>query len=124
MNEKKIAPYDVSMMLLNKSLDAENRMREIVERCRDQTMEKVRKEANKLAYEYAERNGLSLWDVCLKTVPGSDFGLLKDEGDKYTMYANVRLVPIEFDFEHSPSYWEEKYHELKNKLEMLIKEKE
>ena len=122
MNEKRVAPYDVSMMLLNKSLDAENRMREIVERCRAQTMEKVRKEANKLAYEYAERNGLSLWDVCLKTVPGYDFGPFKDEGDKYTMYANVRLVPIEFDFEHSPSYWEEKYHELKNKLETLIKE--
>ena len=111
MNEKRIAPYDVSMMLLNKSLDAENR-----------TMEKVRKEANKLAYEYAERNGLSLWDVCLKTVPGYDFGPFKNEGDKYTMYANVRLVPIEFDFEHSPSYWEEKYHELKKKIETLLRE--
>ena len=124
MNEKRIAPYDVSMMLLNKSLDAENRMREIVERCRDQTMEEVRKKANKLAYEYAERNGLSLWDVCLKTVPGYDLDSLMDEGDKYTMRATVRLVPIEFDFEHSPSYWEEKYHELKNKLKTLIKEKE
>ena len=30
MNEKRIAPYDVSMMLLNKSLEAENCMREIL----------------------------------------------------------------------------------------------
>lgn len=122
MNEKRIAPYDVSMMLLNKSLEAQNSMREILERCREASMEAVRSEANKMAYEYAEKHGLSLWDVCLKSVPGYDYGIPEYKDGKFTMTNHVRLVPIEFDFEHSPSYWEQKYHELKKKIETLLNE--
>ena len=115
MNKKNVAPYDVSVMLSEKAVAGSRRIQEIVEESHAKTIQKVTSEANKLAYDLAERTGRSLWDICLTTIPDRSYDIEEIDG-KMQMVVKVKIEPIEFDFTHSPDYWERKYNELRNKL--------
>ena len=115
MNKKNVAPYDVSVMLSEKAVAVSRRIQEIVEESHAKTIQKVTSEANKLAYDLAERTGRSLWDICLTTIPDRSYDIEEIDG-KMQMVVKVKIEPIEFDFTHSPDYWERKYNELRNKL--------
>ena len=115
MNKKYVAPYDVSVMLSEKAAEVSRRMQEILAESHEKTIQKVTSEANKLAYDLAERTGRSLWDICLTTIPDRSYDMEEIDG-KMQMVVKVKIEPIEFDFTHSPDYWEQKYHELRNKL--------
>lgn len=123
MNKKYVAPYDVSRMLSDKALAAHRRLQDILAESHEKTMQKVTSEANKLAFDLAEKTGQSLWDICLRTIPDRSWDMKEVDG-KMQMVVEVKLEPIEFDFTHSPDYWEQKYHELRNKLIELTLEKE
>ena len=122
MSRKFIAPYDVSMMLSNKALEVDQRLRDIMMESHDKTLENIRREANKLAYELAEKQGVSLWDICLRSIPHHSWDIEAVDGIP-KMIAKIEIVPIEFDFEHSPDYWEKKYKELKRQLIELTLDK-
>lgn len=115
MNKKYVAPYDVSVMLSEKAAAATRRIQEIVMESHAKTMQMVTSEANKLAFDLAEQTGRSLWDICLTTMPDRSYDMEEIDG-KMQMVVKVKIEPIEFDFTHSPDYWEQKYHELRNKL--------
>lgn len=115
MNKKYVAPYDVSVMLSKKAAAATRRIQEIVMESHAKTMQMVTSEANKLAFDLAEQTGRSLWDICLTTMPDRSYDMEEIDG-KMQMVVKVKIEPIEFDFTHSPDYWEQKYHELRNKL--------
>ena len=115
MNKKYVAPYDVSVMLSKKAAEVSRRMQEILAESHEKTIQKVTSEANKLAYDLAERTGRSLWDICLTTIPDRSYDMEEIDG-KMQMVVKVKIEPIQFDFTHSPDYWEQKYHELRNKL--------
>ena len=119
MNKKFIAPYDVSMMLSDKMFEVSRRLQEILQEDLQKTQQQITSEANKLAYDLAEKNGLSLWDVCLRTIPDRSWDMEEVDGKMQTV-VKITLAPIEFDFKHSPDYWEEKYNELRKKLQDLI----
>lgn len=115
MNKKYAAPYDVSVMLSEKAAAVSRRLQEILEESHEKTMQKVTSEANKLAFDLAEQTGRSLWDICLTTMPDRSYDMEQIDG-KMQMVVKVKIEPIEFDFTHSPDYWEQKYHELRKKL--------
>ena len=115
MNKKYVAPYDVSVMLSEKAAAVTRRIQEIVMESHAKTMQMVTSEANKLAFDLAEQTGRSLWDICLTTMPDRSYAMEEIDG-KMQMVVKVKIEPIEFDFTHSPDYWEQKYHELRNKL--------
>lgn len=115
MNKKYVAPYDVSVMLSEKAAAVSRRMQEILMESQEKTIQKVTSEANKLAFDLAEQTGRSLWDICLTTIPFSSYDMEEIDG-KMQMVVKVKIEPIQFDFTHSPDYWEQKYHELRNKL--------
>lgn len=115
MNKKYVAPYDVSVMLSEKAAAATRRIQEIVMESHAKTMQMVTSEANKLAFDLAEQTGRSLWDICLTTIPDRSYDMEEIDG-KMQMVVKVKIEPIKFDFTHSPDYWEQKYHELRNKL--------
>ena len=84
---------------------------------------------NKALYDLAEKRGISLWDLCFSVVPRwNQVETAVDMSDplNITFNADYRLdlVPLEIDFEHGPGYWEEKYRQLKSKIEKLISEQE
>ena len=115
MNKKYVAPYDVSVMLSKKAAAATRRIQDILMESQEKTIQKVTSEANKLAFDLAEQTGRSLWDICLTTIPDRSYDMEEIDG-KMQMVVKVKIEPIEFDFTHSPDYWEQKYHELRNKL--------
>lgn len=118
MNKKYVAPYDVSRMLSDKALAAHRRLQDILAESHEKTMQKVTSEANKLAFDLAEKTGQSLWDICLRTIPDRSWDMKEVDG-KMQMVVTVKIEPIEFDFTHSPDYWEQKYNELRNELREL-----
>lgn len=115
MNKKYVAPYDVSVMLSEKAAAATRRIQDILMESQEKTIQKVTSEANKLAFDLAEQTGRSLWDICLTTIPDRSYDMEEIDG-KMQMVVKVKIEPIKFDFTHSPDYWEQKYHELRNKL--------
>lgn len=115
MNKKYVAPYDVSVMLSEKAAAVTHRIQDILMESQEKTIQKVTSEANKLAYDLAERTGRSLWDICLTTIPDRSYDMEEIDG-KMQMVVKVKIEPIEFDFTHSPDYWEKKYKELKRQL--------
>ena len=123
MNKKYVAPYDVSVMLSEKAAGVSRRIQEILAESHEKTIRKVTSEANKLAYDLAEQTGRSLWDICLTTIPDRSYDMEEIDG-KMQMVVKVKIKPIQFDFTHSPDYWEQKYNELRNKLIELITTKD
>lgn len=54
----------------------------------------------------------------------SEFRTERDPNEIYTISSEIRLVPIEFEFEQGPGYWKGKYFRLKQKLQELIDNRE
>lgn len=123
VEKKRIAPYDVSMMLSERAAEVQRRISEILMEDHRKTQQQVISEANKLAYDLAEKTGQSLWNICLTTLPDYSYDF-KDSDGRPGLVCKIKLLPIEFDFTHSPDYWEKKYYQLKNELQKLLDEKE
>lgn len=92
----------------------------------DEAYKDVTKQANKAVYEMAEKQGVSIWSICLRFVPEIDEKCVyKEDGPGspgYTFEVGVKLVPIELEFEKGPGYWKDKYLRLKEKMRNLIDE--
>lgn len=123
VEKSKTAPYDVSVMLSEKAAEVQRRISEILMEDQRKTEQQLKSELNKMAYDFAEKTGASLWDICLSTLPEWTYDLEEIEGHSQ-MVCKARITPIEFDFTHSPDYWEKKYYKLKNELQKLLNEKE
>ena len=86
-----------------------------------------RSHLNKLVYDLAERNGVSIYDICLQYMPQMSesepqFSHADDGTVTYEQY--IRLVPMHFEPDKGPDYWKEKYRRLKDRMQELIKDKE
>lgn len=119
MEKKRVAPFDVSMMLSEKAAEVQRRISEILMEDHRKTQQQVTSEANKLAYDLAEKTGQSIWNICLTTLPDYSYDFDDSDG-RPGMVCKIKLLPIEFDFTHSPDYWEKKYYKLKNELQKLL----
>ena len=80
---------------------------------------------NKQVYELAERQGVSIYDICLQYMPQMSEPQFSLAGDGTVTYEQeIRLVPMPFEPDKGPGYWKEKYHRLKERMQELINDKE
>ena len=86
--------------------------------------EQNRRSLNKAIYDFAERTGRNLYDICLQYMPEYSEAQIKHEGDMVYLDQDVRLVPMPMDLEEGPGYWKSKYYRLKEHLQELIDNKE
>lgn len=85
-------------------------------------------QVNKAVYEMAEKQGCSIWDICFSFVPeySTDYPKFYIEGtdNVFAAKGQVKLVPLELEFEKGPGYWKNKYLRLKEKMQGLIDEED
>lgn len=93
----------------------------------DEYGKQIREAVNDAVYENAKRLGLSVYDICFRTVPrihnkmDFDTSLLKEP--KMSVEFTVELDPVEFELEKGPGYWKNKYYRLKEKMQEIINDK-
>ena len=121
--------YENSKRLLGLSCHMQSSINDLIMNGYDKSREKVTSDVNKAIYEMAEKRKCSIYDICFHFMPvESEFRTDIDNKDplnqRYTISSEIKLVPIEFEFEQGPGYWKGKYYRLKEKLQELIDNKE
>jgi len=80
---------------------------------------------NKQVYELAERQGVSIYDICLQYMPQMSEPKYNHTDDgTFTYEQDIRLVPMPFEPDKGPDYWKEKYRRLKERMQELMNDKE
>lgn len=124
MSDKHSLSYENSLKMVDRKEMVVEKLNDLIVQDICKSMEAAVRQTNKAVYEMAEEQGVSIWDICLNFVP--DYGPkveFKKNGvasPSYTFEMEVKLVPIQFEFEKGPSYWERKYLELLNDCKALI----
>ena len=122
--------YENSKRLTEQSLKMDRKIQELLMQGFREERNQVVSAINKAVYDLAEKNGVSVYDICYHYMP--------DERDVYpspklftdsketrvTITKELRLIPMEFELEKGPGYWKGKYYELKRKMRELIDNKE
>lgn len=121
--------YENSKRLLGLSCHMQSSINDLIMNGYDKSREKVISDVNKAIYEMAEKRKCSIYDICFHFMPvESEFRTDTDNknplNQRYTISSEIKLVPIEFEFEQGPGYWKGKYFRLKQKLQELIDNKE
>lgn len=121
--------YENSKRLLGLSCHMQSSINDLIMNGYDKSREKVTSDVNKAIFEMAEKRKCSIYDICFHFMPvESEFRTDIDNknplNQRYTISSEIKLVPIEFEFEQGPGYWEGKYFRLKQKLQELIDNKE
>lgn len=90
-----------------------------------EVMRQQRSHLNKQVYELAERQGVSIYDICLQYMPQMSEPQFSHADDGTVTYEqDMRLVPMPFEPDKGPDYWKEKYRRLKKRMQELINDKE
>lgn len=91
-------------------------------------MKKTIETVNKKVFELAQEKGVSVYDICYHFVPKIEPPKYNSVGEgveeRVEITQEVKLVPLEFEFEKGPGYWKGKYYRLKEKMKSLIDNKE
>ena len=90
--------YKNSIKLLNRAVDTDDRLQNIVDMRIVQSHDELRRQINQHILDLANKMGESLWDICYNYLPDIEYDF---EGipDKPTMVARVTLVPMRFEFD-------------------------
>ncbi len=89
-----------------------------------EVMRQQRSHLNKQVYDLAERQGVSIYDICLLYMPELSEPRYSHTADGMVNFEqDIRLVPIPFE-DRGPGYWKSKYFRLKERMQELINDKE
>lgn len=97
MKEFKLT-YKNSIKLLNRALEVDSVMQNMVERQIAQSHNELRKQINQKIFDLANEKGCSLWDICYNYIPSIEYEL-EGTPDRPTMVARMTLVPLKFEFD-------------------------
>ena len=119
------ASFENTRRLIEQGIKINDIIRESISMGVQDTEEKAIHAVNKAVYEMAEKRGISIWEVCFHFVPQYDYsGFEIDRSDpgkpQYVMKGCVNLVPVEFELEKGPDYWEGKYRQLKSEIREIL----
>lgn len=123
---KKIVSYENSLRLLERKEQVHAKIEDLLFSGIYETQKAAISHLNKAVYDLAEEQGCSVWDVCFNFFP--EWGpkvRFKDSNTPPTAYeyevrSEIKLVPLELEFEKGPGYWKDKYLRLKEKMQDLI----
>lgn len=88
-------------------------------------MRQQRSHLNKQVYDLAERQGVSIYDICLQYMPQMSEPQFSHTDDGTVTYEqDMCLVPMPFEPDKGPGHWKEKYRRLKERMQELINDKE
>ena len=90
---------------------------------------KITHEVNKALYEFAEKNGMNLYDLCYEFVPSVQPVDMRVSGmdvfrPQRTTECEIKLIPLKYEFSKDGGYWKKKYFALKEKMQALIDDKD
>jgi len=122
---KRKVSFENTKRLLDRSLKVNDIIQEAFMNDLDKTREDVIHEVNKAVYEMAEKNRMSIWDVCFRCIPEYTYSdPIFTENDPNTPFVElkgcVKLVPLELELEKGPDYWEGRYRKLKNEIQNVL----
>ena len=122
--------FENTRRLIERGIKEQSFLNDLVFRGIRESEEQARKEINKLIYDLAEKNGVSIYEICFHFTPEvkpKPFAINK-LGEEFmlevTTEYEIRLEPIEFELEKGPGYWKDKYLRIKEKMQAVIDEKE
>ena len=87
-----------SIALLNRALDVEDNMREIMDRHIVESHQELRRQLNQKVLDIANEKGCSIWDICYNCLPDIDYVTDYSDG-KATLKGTLTLLPIRFEFD-------------------------
>ena len=108
-----------SMKLVKEAVKKDQAIDDLVFNMLFDDRETAIKAVNKLLFDTAEKQNVSLYTLCFHTIPDIKYDW-NMENNKTT--ATITLKPTPFDFEHDGGYWRNKYYELKKKIQEIINE--
>ena len=121
--------YPDSKKVLDEALKKDRAIEELLYNGLYETKKQATAAVNKLVYETAEKMGISVYDLCFRTIPewgapefdAKDYESMKHD---FSFTQTLKLAPVEFDFEHDGGYWKKKYFALKAKMQGVIDSKD
>ena len=127
-NKKPFFSYENSKRVIAQSCKINrqiDRMADMMHLQREQIVHEV----NKAVYELAEKQNISVYDICFNFIPVEKFVDTKFDYEgplptQCTINMKVELSPVKFELEKGPGYWKHKYFRLKEKMQALIDNKE
>ena len=88
----------LSIALLNRALDIDDKKREIMDRHIVESHQELRRQLNQKVLDMANERGCCIWDICYNYLPDIDYETDYSEG-KATIKGTLTLLPIRFEFE-------------------------
>ena len=82
---------DYAKAMLAREWEIKDIMQEMVHRQVADSMKDLHSKMNKQVYEMAERQGVSIWDICFNYIPRLEYEQIMEEGHKFSLV--VKLVP-------------------------------
>lgn len=132
MSETYKLSYPDSKKLLNEALNKTKAIRSLVDNFLFESEKQAIEAVNELLIKTAKETGMSLYDLCFRTIPvitpqatvSTDYKEFMKVQDTFGIEQEVRLEPVEFDLTHDGGYWKNKYFALKKEMRELIDKKE
>lgn len=88
----------------------------------EETRKQENRDLNRQLYELAEKEGVTLWDICFSYMPERR---LKPNSDmSHPIEYEVGLVLMPLELEKGPGYWKGKYYNLKRKIQAILDRKD
>ena len=103
MKEYKLG-YKNSVKLLNRALEIDSRLDNMVHQGIAYSHEELRKQINQKILDLANEKGCSLWDICFNYIPDieQDFEVKHEndgESHKVSVMGRITLTPLRFEFD-------------------------
>lgn len=116
--------YENTRRLMERKGEIDRTFDDIISQGMRQSRKQANSEINKKLYEFAERQGVSLWDICFNYIPRVHPSEPKIENfsnvQNFNIEYDITIEPLYLEFEQGPGYWKGKYCDLKRKLQELI----
>lgn len=82
---------EIAEAMMAREWEIEQTMQEMVHLQVADSMKALHSKMNKQVYEMAERQGVSIWDICFNYIPRLEYEQIMEEGHKFSLV--VKLVP-------------------------------
>lgn len=122
MDKTTFLSYPDSMKLINEAVKKDQAIDKLVFEQLFDTKDLAVKAVNKLLFDTAEKQNVSLYTLCYNTIPDITRDWNMSDPKLPRIECNVTLKPMPFDFEHDGGYWKNKYYELKKQIQEIINE--
>lgn len=89
--KKIVVDKEIAEAMMAREWEIEQTMQEMVHLQVADSMKALHSKMNKQVYEMAERQGVSIWDICFNYIPRLEYEQIMEEGHKFSLV--VKLVP-------------------------------